>query len=271
MTTQSTPSSDDEDSEMRMRIQTSTLYGILVTRKSWMLALRSLSQEQYAHHLAHKIVESRLPPELCDEIGAHLSTLLYQDAERIWRKMKDDKAARGNHFFAFDASNPPTKSEQASIEKYRKMTLLEVAGGRVKIAAEEVSINLLDEEGTHREYMHLSASLKSPSVSMLVPGGAAYSDGPPVVISNDEMTVSIEPTSDTQRSSCEDVHILWDSAGGVARIMQLNDVGASIRGWNQKFIEGFVTQMDLRVVNMGGGPGGGLQPELRMFQDWRWF
>jgi hypothetical protein len=49
-------------------------------------------------------------------------------------------------------------------------------------------------------------------------------------------------------------------------------VGASIRGWNQEFVEGVVAQMDLRVVNLGSeeGPGGGIQPELRLLQHWWW-
>lgn len=256
-----------------MLVQTHPLYGILVTQKSYMLTLRLMSQQQYAHYLTHKIVEARLPTELCDEIGAHLSTLLYQDAERMWKRMKDDKSSRMDHFQVFNASNPPTESEQAFIAKFRKMLQLEVAGGRVKITAEEANIQLLDEEDKDRKYTHLSASLASPSVSMLVPGAAPYSSGPSMLVANDEMTVSIQPVSVTQRSSCEQVRIHQDSAGGMARIMQLNDVGASIRGWNQEFVEGFVKQLDLRVVNLSSeeGPGAGLQPELRLLQHWRWF
>jgi hypothetical protein len=256
-----------------MGLLTSPLYGILVTQKSWQLALRSLSQQQYAHHLAHKIVEARLPPELCDEIGAHLSTLLYQGAKDLWKAMKDDPYARTDKFNDFGRVPPTTESGQAFMAEFRALTQLDVPEGRIKVVAEETKIGLSGAEGDDQRYVHLSASLKSPGVSLLLaPGVEAYGGGPAMVLADGEMTVAIEPAGVGQRA-CEEVRVRWDGAGGVHRLVQLDDVGASIRGCNQEFVEGIVAQMDLRVVNLGGEegpPGGGMRPGLRLLQHWRW-
>jgi hypothetical protein len=160
---------------------------------------------------------------------------------------------------------------QAFIAEFLALTTLDVPEGRIKVVAEETNIKLSGAEGDGQRYVHLSASLKNPGVSLLLaPGVAAYSGGPAMVLA-DEMTVAIEPAGFGQRA-CEDVDVRWDGAGGVHRMVQLDDVGASIRGWNQEFVEGVVAQMDLRVVNLGSeeGPGGGIRPELRLLQHWWW-
>jgi hypothetical protein len=52
----------------------------------------------------------------------------------------------------------------------------------------------------------------------------------------------------------------------------LDDVEASIRGWNQALIEEFVRQLKLVPVVVRGEEGvrGGTEPRLRLLQRLRW-
>lgn len=70
----------------------------------------------------------------------------------------------------------------------------------------------------------------------------------------------------------ESVRIRCNDAGDVNRLVQLDDVGACIRGWNQEMIENFVEQLGLDVVTARGEeePGGGMTPQLRLLQTLTW-
>jgi hypothetical protein len=115
-----------------------------------------------------------------------------------------------------------------------------------------VSIDVPGTEAKGQTYIHLSAGLKNTSVSMLVPGLAAHSSGPSVALANRAVTVSNEPASGNELSM-ESVRIRCNNAGEVNRLVQLDDVGACIRGWNQEIMKTFVEQLSLDVVTARRG------------------
>ena len=139
------------------------------------------------------------------------------------------------------------------------------------MAGATVSIDAPGTEAKGQTYIHLSAGLKNTSVSMLVPGLAAHSSGPSVALANRAVTVSNEPASGNELSM-ESVRIRCNNAGKVNRLVQLDDVGACIRGWNQEIMKTFVEQLSLDVVTARGeeGLGGGMEPQLRLLQQLTW-
>jgi hypothetical protein len=118
------------------------LYGILVTQKSFFLGLRSLRQQYYARHLAHKIAGARLPAELCDEIGTQLSTLLLQGAERMWERKKDDPDVRVAKCIDPFTRSTLTGSEQAFLAMFYELTGVDAAEGQAKLVGKTVSIDV---------------------------------------------------------------------------------------------------------------------------------
>ena len=270
MTTQPAPPLVVQGPEKVVKIITVPLYGILATQKSFLLGLRSLSQQCYAQHLAHKIAGARLPAELCDEIGTQLSTLLAQGAERMWKRMKDDPDARSAKFLEHDTSgSAPTDSEKAFFDKFRRLTEIDVAEGQLKLVGEAVDIGVPGVEDQVQRYIHLATSLKNPIVSMLVPQEAVHSGGPSIALANRAITISYEPAGGSL-PTFEFVRIRCKDAGDVGRLVQLNDVEASIRGWNQEIVEKFVEQFGLEVVTAHGEDGGGMKPQLRLSQRLIW-
>jgi hypothetical protein len=270
--TQPAPAPAFQGPEKVTKIMTVPLYGILVTQKSFSIGLRSLSQQYYAHHLAHKVTGARLPPELCDEIGAQLSALLVHSAERMWERIKDDPDARSAKFLDPFTRSAPTGSEQAFLAMFYELTGVDAAEGQAKLVGQTVSIDVPGTEAKGQTYIHLSASLKNhPSVSMLVPGLSTFSGGPSIALANRAMTVLSEPASGKELS-VESVRIRCNDAGEVSRLVQLDDVGACIRGWNQEMIENFVEQLGLDVVTARGEeePRGGMTPQLRLLQTLTW-
>lgn len=257
-----------------MTIAMFPMYGILVTQKSWLLGLRSLALQHYAASLAHKVVESRLPPELCDEIGAELSKLHFRDAKQVWKRMKDDPDARTMKFRdAFDITifTNHTESEDATTKKFGSLLSCDVAEGQITLRTVDAKIDLLDAEGKDQRYTHVSASLNTPSVSMLVPGAEPYSGGPAMSLANKAMTVVNAPAR-PDALSLDFVSIRLKRPDSAKRLVQLDDVEACIRGWNQQFVENFVEQLMLDVVTPGGEkePGGGMKPQLRLLQHLNW-
>jgi len=247
------------------------MYGILVTQKSYLLGLRGLALQHHAHYLAHRIVGTRLPPELCDEIGAELGALYLQGAERMWKRMKHDPMARTKKFdFWMAGTDNPTESEKSGVATYMKLAKRDVPEGTIVVLRMMTQIDLPGTQHKVQRYVHLSASLTIPSVSMLVPGLAACSGGPAVKFAN-KMLVANQAGGAAQQSA-EGLRIDLNDAGSVARVVQLDDVEASIRGWNQKLVEGFVEQLALEVVAVRDEKGsyGRIKPELRLLQRWHW-
>jgi hypothetical protein len=57
------------------------------------------------------------------------------------------------------------------------------------------------------------------------------------------------------------------------RLIQFDDVEASIRTWNPKLVGSLVSRMGLRAVDGSGleGTGGGMKPEFRILQKLEWY
>ena len=273
MTTQPTPSSTDQGGP-GFAVNTSPLYGILVTEKSFLLGKRSLALQSHASYLAHRIIGDRLPVELCDQIGSDLAILQVQSAERLWKSMKDDPSARTDRFHYSGRTINLTASEKVGRARYFKLSKCEVAdGGTVRVQAAEVHLDVPGgaRRGNNKRYTHLSASLVQPGVSsVLAPG--VVSRGTGISFAEGAMLPCHQPANATQPAA-EVVCIRWDGqSGGAARLLQLDEAEASIRGWNQALIEALVEQLELKAVIVRGEEGtrGSTEPRLRLLQRLRW-
>jgi hypothetical protein len=265
MTTQPIPSSIVKTTNM-------PLYGIIVTERSFRIGVRSLAIQHQGHFLAHRVIGDRLPPELCDEIGAELSTLLEKDAAQVWKKMKDDPEARAAKFHINHAN--PTESEVVGRRKYELMSACETTEGKVKVNAALICVDLFEAaEGREQRYVHLSAALIRPGISTLVPNLAKHSGGPALTLANGRMLVKNCPDSaDKPSMELVAVDLRTGEPGGAKRLIQFDDVEASIRTWNPKLVESLVSGMGLRAVDVSGveGTGGGMKPEFRILQQLGW-
>jgi hypothetical protein len=274
MTTQPTTSNDDWHLSSEFNIKHNPLYGILVTEKSFLIGTRSQALKHHAHFISHRIAGKGLPPELCDEIGEHLLTLLQNDATQLWERMEHDPAAREARFrlgrYSFN-----TEPKLALERFYKRIAHCETAAGTVKIEGSGVYVDVLDGAGSeeHR-YVHLSASLVRPSVSLVVPGEVACSGGPQLSFRDGRVNASNRQGGATPLLR-DEVRVFMSAGAGVGkanRLVQYDDVDTSIRSWNQQLIETFVLELGLKVICVRGdeGLGSGTQPKFRMLQRLTW-
>jgi hypothetical protein len=252
------------------------LYGILVSEKSFLLGKRSQVLQHQGNYLAHRIIGDRLPAELCNEIGSELTTLLVKDAADLWKKMENDQVFRGIKFGTSPAAvaTTLTGSERVGRRQYNRLSRCKTAQGTVRVRDTAVVVGRIGSaEGAEQRYVHLSAALVRPSISMLVPREAKFSGGPSLTLANGGMRVVNIPDGPTEVSG-EAIYVGWNSGegGSAKRLVQFDDVEASIRAWNQKLIERLVSGLELRVVDVRGvdGTGGGLKPEFRTLQQVYW-
>ena len=274
MTTQLAAYSTNQAPTSAFAIQSSPFYGILVTEKSLLLGKRALALQHHAYRLAHRVVGTRLPQELCDTIAAELHIIYVEAAGQVWRKMKEDPQARMDKF-RFNGSATPTKSELAGMAMYLKMCQCGVAGGVAEVRTTPVSVDVLGAtEGEEQRYVHVSAAVVRPGVAMMVPGVTECSGGSSLSFADGRVSVDNEPDC-AAHSSWEDVRVDWTcgEASWTKRLVQFDDVEASIRGWDQQLIESFVQEMELKVIGVRGEkePGGGMKPQFRMLQTLEWF
>ncbi|KAM0689628.1 hypothetical protein Q7P36_010499 [Cladosporium allicinum] len=247
------------------------LYGILVTERSYRMGMRSLATQHQGNYLAHKVIGDRLPTELCDEIGAELSTLLEKDAAQVWKEMKHDPEARTVKFHFEKATT--MESERIGRSKYDLVSTCETAEGTVKVYAVLVRIEPLGAaEGQGQRYMHLSATLVRPSIATLVPNLANHSGGPPLLLANGKISVNISPNSARPSMETFAVSLRAGEPVGATMLIQFDDVEASIRTWNRDLIESLVSRLGLLTVDVSGVEGirGGMKPELRILQRLEW-
>jgi len=248
----------------------SPLYGILVTEKSFLVGMRSFALQHQGYYLAHRIIGDRLPTELCDKIGAELVKLLVKDTAQVWKKMVHDPTARANKF-GFGPATDCTRSELVGRSKYTLLSRRATAEG--KEVQTNASLAVVDRlgaaEGEDQRYVHVSASSIRPSMAMLVPKVAKHSGGPSLSLAGGRILVSNHPDSDAQ-PSWDNISVGWRSGeSGVAkRLVQFDNVEASIRAWDQDLVERLVSGMALHAVDVNGveGTGGGMKPEFRMLQ-----
>jgi len=228
--------------------------------------------EHHASYLAHRVVGTRLPPELRDDIGLELASFYHETASQLWNKMKHDPIARHARFGHSAAI--PMDSEVAGEKRYYQLAKRHVAEGTVSLRATEIFSSILDDAaGEDQHYMHLSASLVRPGMSVLVPGRAILSGGPSMSFGNGHVLVGCEKDSATCGSyESAIITCKGDKGGHVARLMQFDNVEASVRGWNQELIESFVAELRLKVVGLQCEEGlvGGIRPRLMMQQVLHW-
>jgi hypothetical protein len=279
MTTKPTTSSTEQIISTTDQILTSfavntvPLYGILVTEKSFLLGKRALALQNHASYLAHRVAGDRLPAELCDQIGSELAVLQTEGADRLWGSMKDDHpGARAMKFRYGSGTANLTASEKAARTIYTKLSKRDVADGTVVIQAVDAHLGVPGgaARGNNQRYIHLSASLIKPSVSMLAPGRVPST--PSISLAKGiAMRTSYQAASAT-RTSTEGVTVRPESSGAAARLVQLNDVEASIQGWNLDLIESFVGQLELEaiIVQGEGGTRSEMKPRLRLLQRLKW-
>jgi hypothetical protein len=275
--TQSTTSSDPQAQEVCLVATSIPLYGILVTEKSFLLGRRSQVLQHQGLRLAHRIIGDRLPTELCDEIGGELAKLLVKDTAQLWKAMEDRRLSRWIKFQRGATAAFVGGSEMLGLRDYNRMSRCETPEGVVRVRDQNVlvdSVGDVEEKGAEERYVHLSAALVRPSISMLVPNVAKLSGGPVLTLANGAMKVGNIPDGPTQLSE-EYVGVRWRSGEpqyGAKRLVQFDDVEESIRAWNKGLIERLVEGMGLRVVNVRGveGTGGGMKPEFRLWQQLCW-
>jgi hypothetical protein len=274
MTTQP-PTSPTEQIFSGFAVNAIPLYGILVTEKSFLLGKRALALQDHASYLAHRVAGHRLPAELCDQIGSELTVLHTEGAERLWESMEGDPGARSEMFRYGAGTASLTGSEKAAWIIYTKLSKRDVADGTVIVQAVDAHLNLLlrgAERGNNQRYIHLSASLIKPSVSMPVPGVVPTAGGSPMSLANGTAMRTRNQKASAKRPSSDNVTVLPEGSGGAARLIQLDDVEASIHGWNLDLIESFVGLLKLETVIVPGEKGtrGGMEPRLRLLQRLKW-
>jgi hypothetical protein len=275
--TQPTPSSTPQAQKVFLMTTSIPLYGILVTEKSFFLGRRSQILQHQGLRLAHRIIGDRLPTELCDERGAELVKLLVKDTAQLWKAMEKKPMDRRIKFQRGLTAAAVGGSESLGLADYNRMSRCETPEGVVTVRDKTVWVDLVgatEEKGAEQRYVHLSAALIRPSISMLVPNVAKLSGGPVLTLANGAAMVANFPDGPT-RLLTESIRVEWKSGepqGSANRLVQFDDVEESIRAWNQGLIERLVEGISLRVIDVRGveGTGGGMKPEFRLLQQLWW-
>jgi hypothetical protein len=275
--TQPTPSSTPQAQRVSLMTTSTPLYGILVTEKSFLLGRRSQVLQHQELRLAHRVIGDRLPTELCDEIGAELAKLLVKDNAQLWKAMEKKPLDRWRKFQRGPAAATVGGSEGLGLRDYNRMSSCETPEGVVRVRDQTVWVDLVgatEGEVAKQRYVHLSAALVRPSISMLVPNVAKPSGGPVLTLANGAAIVANFPDGPT-RLLTESIRVEWRSGepqGSARRLVQFDDVEGSIHAWNQGLIERLVDGMGLRVIDVRGveGTGDGMKPEFRLLQQLWW-
>ena len=241
-----------------LRLATMPLYGILVTQKSILLGRRRLAKAHYAKFLAHRVVESRLPPELVDQIIEDIIELDNAEMSQLWRALTTRKCDRAMLFDlpAVDS----TAAEKAAIDE---LALLSsgVLCGRVVVKTSD---------GRNTLYVHISASKDRPSLAQLYPG-AMPSTGPALHFEDGHLKVHCHPGTATTLSR-EHAQIRPSSKKRyVSRLVQVDGIEDAIKNWDREAMEHYVEVLRLKVVSMKDEEEGQkLTPRLRLLQTLEW-
>lgn len=237
-----------------LRLATMPLYGILVTQKSILLGRRRLAKAHYAKFLAHRVVESRLPPELVDQIVEDLVELDNVEMAELWRTLTTSKCYRATLFDLPVVGG--TVAEKAAAEKLA-LLMGGVLCGRVIVKTSD---------GKNTLYVHMSAGKDRPSLAQLYPG-AMPSTGPALHFEEGHLKVHCHPGTATTVSR-ERVQIRPSSKKRqVARLVQVDGIEDAIKNWDHEAVEHCVEVLGLKVVSMNGEEEGQkLTPRLRLLQ-----
>lgn len=241
-----------------LRLATTPLYGILVTQKSMLLGRRRLARAHYAKSLVHRVVESRLPPELVDQIADALIELDNAEMSRLRTTLTSRKCYRAM-LFDLPAVND-TKAEKAAVEE---LTLLsgDVLAGKVFVKTSD---------GRSVLYVHISASKNRPSLSQLYPG-AVPSTGPALRFEDGHLQVHCHTGTATMLSREHATIRPSSKKRQVSRLVQVDGIEDAIKNWDQEAVERYVKVLGLKVMSMNGEEEGqNLMPRLRLLQSVEW-
>ena len=90
-----TPASQAMSSPAQVQITTTPLYGVLVSRKSYLIGLHCLVRTNHAHMLAQKVGAGRLPTELTDLIAYELAQLECETVRLMWELEDSGRWGKG--------------------------------------------------------------------------------------------------------------------------------------------------------------------------------
>jgi hypothetical protein len=241
-----------------MIIVTLPFYGILATEKSNLLGRRRLVKAHHATFLAYRVLGSRLPAELVDQIAEDITALEYADMLKLRRKL----ACRQDHrsaLFTLPAIDR-TVAEKAASKELALMSVGTLTSG----------IIVDTPNAGHVRYTRITSNKNRPSLVELVPG-AVPASGPKLLYADGRLQVTCNPAMHTQQS-LERMKLLPSSEElKVGRVVQIDGIEEAIREWDQEVAERYVKFLGLKVVSMNGEDDGDLTPRLRLLQIVRWF
>jgi hypothetical protein len=251
-------STDSNDSMDPLYITTRPLYGILTTWSSKAFGQRRLVKVHHSSFLTHRVLVSRLPPELIDQVAEALTALVMVDVLEHWETMSVRKYRRPSRDVKFGISD----------DGYYRSTAEKAAGTEL---AEKFDNSLLCTTVVvdNRKYFHISASENRPSLSEVVPG-AASATGP--ALCYDGLQVKCKPG--TSAAIASQKVKMWPAEKKVykhvGRLVQVDGIEESIRRWDQEIVDRYVKFLGLKVVSINGEDGGGSTPRLRLLQTHEW-
>jgi hypothetical protein len=241
-----------------LRLATLPLYGILVTEKSVIFGRRRLAKTHYAKFLIPRVIESRLPVELIDQIIEDLVDLDLVEMSSLWRTFKGRKFQRDIKF-----QLPLVGGTEAEGAAGKELDLLNGIAlcGKVVVAKSD---------GASMKYVHISASANKPNLAELHPGPAPPI-GPALHFADGHLKVHCHPGTETAVSR-EHVQIQPRSKKRqAARLVQVDGIEDAIKNWDQETAEHYVKFLKLQVVSMyGEDKGQKLIPRFRLLQSVEW-
>jgi hypothetical protein len=241
-----------------LRLATLPLYGILVTDKSVIFGRRRLVKRLYAKFLVQRVIESRLPVELIDQIIEDLVDLDCAEMSRLWRTFKARKCQRDTKFQLPLVGG--TEAEKAAVKEVDMLNGIALCG-KVVVAKSD---------GASMKYVHISASANRPNLAELYPGPAPPV-GPALRFADGHLQVHCHPGTETAISR-EHVQIQPSSKKRqAARLVQVDGIENAIKNWDQEAAEHYVKFLRLQVVSMyGEDDGQKLMPRFRLLQSVEW-
>lgn len=230
----------------------SPLYGIFVTERSYLLAVRHAAQTSYARALAHRVLQPRLPTELIDYIAEEMALSAHAEAETVWEGMDKKQGERWAKF----AGGMVHRHEDGVLVRCVEVTVpRERARVRTRRYA-HISMRAGDEGGS-----------SGPSVTVLVPGHVPASGGAAFKYRS-AVKVTCRPENGEELSAVEvESDILAE--GRVDGLVQLDGVEEAMQAWDRGAVQGFVRKLGLEVVVVPGEDDG-LKPRLRLLQAVSW-
>jgi len=241
-----------------LRLVTLPLYGILVTEKSVILGRRRVAKTHYAKFLVHRVIESRLPVELIDQIVEDLVDLDHAEMSSLWRTFKGRKCQRDTKFQLPVVGG--TEAEKAAVKELDLLNSIALCG-KVVVARSD---------GTSMKYVHISAIANRPNFAEIYPGPAPPV-GPALQFADGHLQVHCHPGTETAVSR-EHVQIKPSSKKRqAARLVQVDGIEDAIKNWDQEAAEHYVKFLRLQVVFMyGEDEGQKFMPRFRLLQSVEW-